>query len=89
VDGAPAFRVLSGVCPHLGCAVSWQAGDAPGWLCPCHASTFGEDGALVPGRENPSPRGLDPLPWRLAAGGGVEVQWIRFAIGTPERKAIG
>lgn len=86
-NGAPAFRVLSGVCPHLGCSVSWKGGADAGWLCPCHDSTFGADGSLVPGRENPSPRGLDPLPWRMSQGGALEVQWIRYAIGTAERIA--
>jgi len=89
-EGEGAFRVLSGTCPHLGCAVSARKGDAGPtgeWLCPCHDSVFARDGGLVPGRDNPSPRGLDPLPWRVA-GGALEVQWLRFETGTAERRVI-
>ncbi|MCC6623751.1 MAG: Rieske 2Fe-2S domain-containing protein [Deltaproteobacteria bacterium] len=88
-EGEGAFRVLSGTCPHLGCAVTARQ-DPSGfaWLCPCHDSLFARDGSLAPGRESPSPRGLDPLPWRTA-GGALEVQWLRFVTGTAERRVIG
>ena len=32
-------------CPHLGCALKWNAGEHS-WDCPCHGSRFGEDGKL-------------------------------------------
>lgn len=84
------FRVLSSVCPHLGCAVVWneQGGQ---WRCPCHKSAFARDGALVPatsGPPNPSPRALDPLEWRIA-GDALEVRWVRFKTGISDRVPLG
>ena len=84
------FRVLSSVCPHLGCAVVWheQGGQ---WRCPCHKSAFARDGALVPatsGPSNPSPRALDPLEWRIA-GDALEGRWVRFKTGISERVPLG
>jgi menaquinol-cytochrome c reductase iron-sulfur subunit len=88
---APAeCRVLSGVCPHMGCAVV-LADEDRSFQCPCHRSTFDIDGATstaADGRTNPSPRAMDPLPWRLE-GGQVQVQWIRYETGTPDRVARG
>lgn len=80
------YRVLSGVCPHMGCAVG-LADEGRSFLCPCHRSAFTIDGATTQpkdGASNPSPRGMDPLPWRLK-GGQVQVQWIRYEPGVPER----
>lgn len=85
LDDVPTFRVLSAVCPHLGCSVSARGDE---WFCPCHDSSFAADGSLMPGRENPSPRGLDALPARVA-GSVLEVQWRRFRTGTAEQKEIG
>ncbi len=94
------FRVLSSVCPHLGCSVVWQADAAPQpaaaapggrWLCPCHKSTFARDGGLIPsesGPPNPSPRPLDPLEWRIADAN-LEVRWVRFQTGIAERVPVG
>lgn len=84
------FRVLSSVCPHLGCAVVWHAPNAQ-WRCPCHKSAFSRDGALIPAAEgppNPAPRALDPLEWRIA-GDALEVRWVRFKTGVAERVPLG
>ncbi len=84
---ADGFRVLSGICPHLGCSVAPKPASERGFLCPCHRSNFGEDGALVAhadGEANPAPRALDPLEWRVRAGR-LEVRWVRYETGTPER----
>ncbi|HZT58498.1 MAG TPA: Rieske (2Fe-2S) protein [Pyrinomonadaceae bacterium] len=54
-------RVVSAVCPHEGCAVDWS-GEQRKFLCPCHDSVFGPDGARLSG---PAQRGLDPLPARV------------------------
>src|SRR5450631_723201 len=60
-DGA-RVAAFSTICPHLGCSVGYDAaGDR--FLCPCHASVFGPDGAV---RSGPSPRGLDPLPTQVS-----------------------
>jgi glycine/D-amino acid oxidase-like deaminating enzyme/nitrite reductase/ring-hydroxylating ferredoxin subunit len=43
-QGAPF--VLSAVCTHLGCVVSWNAAEQS-WDCPCHGSRFGIDGSVL------------------------------------------
>ncbi len=85
-----AFTVFSAVCPHLGCAVGYAVSKSC-YLCPCHTSSFTLDGALLPhedGSPNPSPRGLDPLAWRVQ-GGQLQVQWVRFKTGTADRTRLG
>ena len=78
-DGRP--RVLSAVCPHLGCSVAWN--DTKGqFVCPCHAGVFTADGTLVSG---PPPRGLDELDariegWKLQ----VRYQYFRQLVPTKE-----
>lgn len=88
--GETDFRVLSSVCPHLGCAVVWHE-PSDGWRCPCHRSAFARDGALIAstgGPPNPAPRALDPLEWRIT-GDVLEVRWVRFATGVSERIPLG
>ncbi|MEZ4269213.1 MAG: Rieske (2Fe-2S) protein [Myxococcota bacterium] len=83
---ADAFTVHSGVCPHLGCSVAFDAAGSR-FRCPCHRSSFALSGDLTPnpdGAPNPSPRGLDPLEWRVRDGR-LEVRWVRFQTGTPDR----
>jgi len=48
-------RVLSSICPHLGCQVEW-AGDQRQFHCPYHGSVFAEDGSLVKGAGATWPR---------------------------------
>lgn len=57
-------QVLSAICPHEGCEVSWDQG-ANRFSCPCHESYFAADGARISG---PARRGLDPLPMRVQDG---------------------
>lgn len=76
-----AVLAFSDICPHLGCAVGF---DAPQriFLCPCHGSRFsGEDGRVLAG---PSPRGLDLLPVTLKDGA-VFVTYERFVGDIPTR----
>jgi menaquinol-cytochrome c reductase iron-sulfur subunit len=63
-------QVLSAICPHEGCEVSWDSG-ANRFSCPCHQSYFAADGARLSG---PATRGLDPLPMRVQDGK-VQVQY--------------
>ncbi len=49
--------VLSAICPHLGCQVTWSA-DRQDFFCPCHGSVFAPDGTRISG---PTPRGMDSL----------------------------
>jgi menaquinol-cytochrome c reductase iron-sulfur subunit len=66
VAGAPgkAPRVLSSVCPHLGCTVQWRA-EQDDFHCPCHGGTFAADGCRISG---PPARGMDELPTRVQDG---------------------
>jgi Rieske Fe-S protein len=73
-------QVLSAVCPHEGCEVSWRD-DARVFACPCHDSNFAPDGSRIYG---PAQRGLDPLPSRVE-GGKLQVQYQFFENNTGER----
>ncbi|MHC4470265.1 MAG: QcrA and Rieske domain-containing protein [Planctomycetota bacterium] len=42
------FRVLSDVCPHLGCRVHWQR-EENRFLCPCHMGIFDAEGRAISG----------------------------------------
>lgn len=39
---------LSNVCPHLGCKVHWEEGNAR-FVCPCHQGIFDQDGTALSG----------------------------------------
>ncbi len=77
-------RVFSSICPHLGCAVDYDA-EARRFLCPCHGSAFGLDGRVLAG---PSPRSLDPLPVRVETDGRVSCRYLRFAPGVAVRRVL-
>ncbi len=77
------FEVLSAICPHLGCSVSWQK-NADDFLCPCHGSIFSPDGKLVKG---PAPRGMDPLPHRVK-NGKLQVRFEFFREDVPNREVV-
>lgn len=42
------LSVLSPVCPHLKCHVSWNPAEGT-WDCPCHGSRFDTDGQVIEG----------------------------------------
>jgi cytochrome b6-f complex iron-sulfur subunit len=44
---ADGFHALSAVCTHLGCNVNHEEGH--GFVCPCHGSTYDEDGHVTRG----------------------------------------
>jgi Rieske Fe-S protein len=77
-------QVLSAVCPHEGCEVSWRD-DESVFSCPCHDSNFAADGSRIYG---PARRGLDPLPSRVADGK-LQVQYQSFVNNTQERTPRG
>src|ERR1700730_6155913 len=56
-DKEGRLRVLTSVCPHLGCTVPWNK-DKNQFICPCHGATFTPDGSRISG---PSQRGMDTL----------------------------
>ena len=61
-DGQP--KVLSAICPHLGCTVPWDPGRNE-FVCPCHGGTFSADGAHLSG---PPRRSLDSLETKVSGG---------------------
>lgn len=74
-------RVLSPICPHLGCSVPWSETKQE-FLCPCHGAVFAKDGARISG---PSPRSMDELESRVAAGVlQVRYQYFRQLVATKE-----
>jgi Rieske Fe-S protein len=75
---------LNAECPHLGCRVGYLK-DQKRFGCPCHDSSFSEDGQRLGG---PAPRSMDPLEVRIKEGA-VEVQFIRYRAQTKERIEIG
>jgi glycine/D-amino acid oxidase-like deaminating enzyme/nitrite reductase/ring-hydroxylating ferredoxin subunit len=56
-DGSGAAHMLSAVCPHLGCLVTWN-GSEKTWDCPCHGSRFACTGQMVNG---PANKGLEVM----------------------------
>src|ERR1041385_274872 len=79
-NSAQGFQALSGICPHLGCAVSLQTNGAFG--SPCHNSVFSPDGDAQKG---PSKRGLDPLPIEIKDGR-LRLTWLRYKLDTGSRE---
>ena len=73
-------KALSSSCPHEGCNVMWRD-ESNDFLCPCHDSSFGPDGAWLSG---PARRGLDPLPCR-EKDGILQIQYQTFMNNTTER----
>jgi Rieske Fe-S protein len=80
-DGRP--RVLSSVCPHLGCTITWSESRSQ-FLCPCHNGVFAADGALVSG---PPPRGMDELE-STAEDGVLKVHYQYFRQLVPTKEVI-
>ncbi|HXS13175.1 MAG TPA: Rieske (2Fe-2S) protein [Acidobacteriaceae bacterium] len=63
-NGSGSLKVLSSVCPHLGCAVRWVE-DKDRFICPCHGGTFTKTGELVSG---PPLRAMDELESKVENG---------------------
>ena len=78
---ADKILALSAICPHLGCAVGWDAG-AGSFLCPCHDSRFNLVGDKLSG---PSERGLDELPLQVVDGR-LQLTWVRYKTGQTVRE---
>lgn len=83
--GNLSFVMFSSLCPHLNCKFDWDSG-TKNFICPCHGSEFNKYGKHLKNSAGryigPSPRGLDPLPFREQSGK-AEVEWIKFAANTP------
>ncbi len=57
MDGKPVepWLVVIGICTHLGCIPTKNAGDYGGWFCPCHGSQYDTAGRI---RKGPAPLNL-------------------------------
>jgi menaquinol-cytochrome c reductase iron-sulfur subunit len=75
---------LNAECPHLGCKVGYVK-DQKKFACPCHDSSFTEEGERVGG---PAPRSMDPLESRIVDGK-VEVCFVRYRAQVKERVEVG
>jgi Rieske Fe-S protein len=87
-DSKPQVTAFTSSCPHLGCAVEFDAGEDR-FECPCHESGFGKDGQKLFG---PSLRGLDPLEVKLVEKNDTQEIWVafrRFRAGVAERIPVG
>lgn len=77
---------FSTVCPHLGCAVDYNA-DVQKFECPCHDSAFGLDGSHEAG---PSPRPLDALAVEEQGEGKlIAIRYERFKQGVEDKVKVG
>ncbi|MFP5228679.1 MAG: ubiquinol-cytochrome c reductase iron-sulfur subunit [Acidobacteriota bacterium] len=77
------LEVLSAICPHLGCSVSWQKGQTE-FVCPCHGGRFAADGQHISG---PPPRALDRLPARVKDGK-LQVRFEYFRSNVPNQEKL-
>lgn len=76
-------RVLSSVCPHLGCTVQWRP-EKDRFICPCHGGTYAPDGSRLAG---PPARGMDELPTRIQDGR-LYVQFESFRQLLPTKEVV-
>lgn len=75
------MRILSPICPHLGCSIPWVEAKQQ-FICPCHTAIFTLDGTRVSG---PSPRSMDDLESKVDEGVlKVRYQYFRQLIPTKE-----
>jgi len=83
-DTQGQLRVLTSICPHLGCTVPWNKENGK-FACPCHGAIFAPDGTRIAG---PSLRGMDPLETSVRDGQLlVRFQYFRQLV--PDREVIG
>lgn len=74
-------RVLSPICPHLGCSIPWNETKRE-FICPCHVAVFAMDGAKISG---PAPRSMDDLDSKIENGMlKIRYQYFRQLIPTKE-----
>jgi menaquinol-cytochrome c reductase iron-sulfur subunit len=83
-DNQGLLRVLTSICPHLGCTVPWNK-EKHEFVCPCHGATFAADGTRVSG---PSLRGMDTLE-TSAQNGQLLVRFQYFRQLVADKEVIG
>jgi len=83
-DSQGQLRVLTSICPHLGCTVPWNK-EKNQFTCPCHGGTFTADGTRVSG---PSLRGMDSLETSVQDGQ-LQVRFQYFRQLVSDKEVIG
>lgn len=83
-DSQGQLRVLSSICPHLGCTLPWNK-EKSEFICPCHGGTFTADGSRVSG---PSRRGMDTLETSVRDGQ-LHVRFQYFRQLVSDKEVIG
>ena len=83
-DSQGNLRVLTSICPHLGCTVPWNK-EKKEFICPCHGATFAPDGSRISG---PSLRGMDTLETSVESGQ-LLVQFQYFRQLVSDKEVIG
>jgi len=83
-DGQGQVRVLTSICPHLGCTVPWNK-EKKEFTCPCHGAAFAPDGSRISG---PSLRGMDTLQASVE-NGQLLVQFQYFRQLVSDKEVIG
>jgi menaquinol-cytochrome c reductase iron-sulfur subunit len=76
-------RVLSPICPHLGCSIPWNEAKHQ-FICPCHVAVFAIDGAKISG---PAPRSMDDLESKVEDGM-LKVRYEYFRQLIPTKEAL-
>lgn len=77
------LRILSPICPHLGCSVRWVA-DQNQFVCPCHEGSFTANGERLAG---PPPRSMDSLESKVE-GGVLKVRYQYFRQLVPQKEVM-
>src|ERR1700733_6416415 len=77
------FRILSPICPHLGCSVRW-VGTEDKFICPCHSGSFTAAGERIAG---PPPRSMDMLDSKVE-GGILKVRYQYFRQLVPTKEVV-
>jgi menaquinol-cytochrome c reductase iron-sulfur subunit len=83
-DSQGQLRVLTSICPHLGCTVPWNK-EKKQFICPCHGAIYAADGSRISG---PSLRGMDSLEASVQ-NGQLIVQFQYFRQLVSDKEVIG
>lgn len=70
IDEEGKYIVAIGLCTHLGCVPTVNAGEFGGWFCPCHGSHYDTSGRI---RKGPAPRNLPVPPVKMIGDGVIEI----------------
>lgn len=69
-DEEGKWLIAVGLCTHLGCVPTVNAGEFGGWFCPCHGSHYDTSGRI---RKGPAPRNLEIPPVRFISDSVIEI----------------